>query len=204
MAYLRANVEAVPPGAVDSWPNRDPLHELPRPAAVDFGLYKVRQSGGWQSAANVYAFCLNSPLAAVDPLGLASGDVLRMFAVFRNTMEKMCNNCNRIDFGWIGNYVALIPGSPMMGCYSQAEAMLNALDNSGPFKDWSIELNFRDVPPHNWVVAVPSDPSDPQVKMDTWYGCFTVKFPASPSADWEKCFACAPCTRMLTPVYRPH
>jgi hypothetical protein len=138
----------------------------------------------------LYAFVSSDPVNQVDLLGLSGGDVLKMFAVFRNTFLDMCRYCKRTDYGWVGNAISWYGGT--LGCQDQEKVMEEALNRAGGFQDkWSFVNDFTLT--HNWVSAVSKNPADPEISLDTWKGCFEVKFRATPGANWKQCFQCNPC-----------
>lgn len=188
-----------------SWPNRDPLGEEGSALLRELAEGPKRKTGA-PNAGSLYVFCSNQPISCVDALGLTGSDVLAMFAMFRDRFIELCKKCQRSDLGWPANYSEIARG-PGLGCVRQSELMEKVLADYGPFQDWTFAIDpnigkripFLDIPsvtfgaPHKVVTGVSSDPGDPYVIMDTWRGCFEVKFASLPGASWKKCFECNPC-----------
>ncbi len=150
-----------------------------------------------QALGPTYTFVNNDALNHFDYLGLSGRDVLKMWAIFANTLQEYCKKCIRCDIPWLGNVAASAPWTSARGCTWQALDMHKRLLDNLSFKSdatWTLDTpntggNFFN---HNWVSAESDDPSDPKVELDTWKGCITVTFPNATQASWKRCFKCPP------------
>ena len=60
-------------------------------------------------------------------------------------------------------------GEPYLGCWEQADQLLDRLDNLELDDSWSFQRVDRLWPlPHSWVEGESDNPDDPHVTVDPW------------------------------------
>lgn len=175
-------------------------HYFHSSTAQHLALYRTydADSGRWSSrdpieegeSLNLYAYGLNNPITLIDVLGLSPEDVQKFQKIFDTSVAQMSASGERIDAGWWNNL--WVWGNPWKrkGCAKQTDTVIaDLLDNQlvGPYDDypkwrpgfddqWTFTHMRRDLPPHQWVEARSSNPTDPVVTLDPFFNSIVLQW----------------------------
>jgi RHS repeat-associated protein len=147
------------------WVNRDPIEE-------DGGI-------------NLYGFSENNPINICDLFGLNSQDVLLILSVYNQATTQMNQSGHRV--GWFSPFSSLNSDIyyPWFGsgkgweCVRQSQYVTNVLSDQHYYDNWTIQTVTSPNLTHTWVQAVSSNPYDPSIILDPWWGSTTI-YPSSP------------------------
>ncbi len=102
---------------IGRWASRDPIGDLAFRQQIIQGKTKAERKLFEQQALGLgYVFVDNDGINHYDYLGLSGRDVLKMWAIFANTLQEYCKKCIRCDIPWLGNATASIPWTSARGC----------------------------------------------------------------------------------------
>jgi RHS repeat-associated protein len=122
---------------------------------------------------NFYRYVGDNPLNWIDPTGLSDRDVQTIFKTFHSVVDEMTANGERSS-PWINNLLVsrdmlLLREKRHLGCGEQAGRVYPALDNNHYDDNWHFDWHERYFPlPHQWLVGVSDNPSDPNVVIDPY------------------------------------
>ncbi len=145
---------------------------------------------GEDGSINLYCFVRNSPLILIDFLGLTQKDVNKILSVYHDSVSNMTTEGERIDYGWLNNLWVWGNPAKRKGCAKQSDTVIADLNTSsltGPFPDglkwrpafddvWTFTQASQLLPPHKWVEAYSSNPSDPIIHFDPFYNQASLKW----------------------------
>jgi RHS repeat-associated protein len=172
------------------WLSRDPRAELLFETHRQFKAELARPNAGTQAGdGNDYCFAQNSALTRIDPQGLSAADVRSIQGWSITAFFELCDNCKRCDNSWIpfiNNDLQIAFGAPYLGCGDQAlyvqNRLFNALNGSDA-RRWTTDIPRIWKPgPHQFLVLVSSDPSDPTIHVDPYSGEITMYYPIDTSS----------------------
>jgi RHS repeat-associated protein len=153
-----------------------------------YGRYAQSDPIGQQGGINVYLYTGNDPANAIDLFGLSERDVGRIEQSYRETLERMNQNGNRVGSGYetngrrnINYWNCLLFGrcheffdyknQPMV-CQEQASEVRNDWRNLQGLDDmWTFEVVIEERPfwfDHAYPRATSSNPDDPIIERDPW------------------------------------
>jgi len=133
------------------WLNRDPIGE--------------------RGGINLYDYVGNNPVNFVDPFGLSQQDVNSILSLYNQSIQEMIDAGHRVPdpFSPLSSLKYWYPGNGW-DCKLQSAYLGNELYKaSKTFDDrWTIQniTTFH----HSWVEATSSNPSDPSIRLDPWWG----------------------------------
>jgi hypothetical protein len=148
---------------VARWPNQDPISE--------------------RGGINLYAYVGNNPINLIDPFGLSQEDCEKIRRCYDQATKEMNDAGHRV--GWFPPLSSLKYWYPGNGweCVSQSQYLANKLHNeSKNFDDrWSVQTVTTPSGTHTWVEATSSNPSDPNFRLDPWWGTVNAPRPTIPN-----------------------
>jgi RHS repeat-associated protein len=139
------------------WLNRDPLEEL----------------GG----INLYNYVGNSAPNFVDPFGLSQEDVQKILDGYNQATGEMNKAGHRV--GWCPPLSSLkcdmrpyrwVTSGKGWECVRQSEYLRDKLKGQQYDDQWTIKTHTKPNLTHTWVEATSSNPSDPKITLDPWWG----------------------------------
>jgi RHS repeat-associated protein len=159
-------------------------HEHPSSGLYWYGFrYYDSQLQRWLSrdpadrgeGANAYGYVANLVMSRIDPFGLSPTDVEDILATYYKALQEMNNQGHRV--GWCSPLSSLKSdiwwGKYGKGweCVTQSKYVVNAL-NKQPRRDddWTIQTVSSPLGTHTWVEATSTNPGDPIIKLDPWWG----------------------------------
>lgn len=163
---------------LDRWPNQDPISDL------GFELLKGQLVPLPEIEVNSYLFVKDDPIGSFDVLGLSQQDAWRMVAIMNKYVYDLNNAGQRInplinDTAVSCQYIMTGGNPTLKPCGVQASELLGRL-LANKFDDcWTVVLMQTvtiSLPPisHQYLVAFPTNPSDPTMLLDPFNDDFSV------------------------------
>jgi hypothetical protein len=141
------------------------------------GLFLSRDPIGEAGGINLYAYVQNSPVDRIDPFGLSQEDVQKILGGYNQATDEMNNAGHRV--GWCPPLSSLkcdmrpyrwVTSGKGWECVRQSEYLRDKLKGQQYDDQWTIETHTKPDLTHTWVEATSSNPSDPKIKLDPWWG----------------------------------
>jgi hypothetical protein len=141
------------------------------------GRWLQRDPIGEAGGINLYQFVGNNPLGYVDPTGLSQQDVSRILDGYSQATDEMNKAGHRVS--WCPPLSSLtcdmapykwVTSGKGWECVRQSEYLKKKLQGQKYDDTWAIQTKTLPNLTHTWVEATSSNPSDPKIHLDPWWG----------------------------------
>ncbi len=137
---------------------------------------------------DLYGYAADNPVGLLDPLGLSPEDVLRILENYQRLTDQMEKDGHRVGLWPPASSAKLVIGLGGWDCTAQSADVATKLRNY-PYQDqWSFNVDWDvlfGVRHHQYAVARSSNPADPLIRLDPWWGDVFLYYPGLlPSRDF--------------------